>query len=86
MPSLNVLYMNTGLKVNTEECQFYFLQGEGESTVWVVQEDNGHNFSFIKTGRKKNQIFYFILTTKDIKRHCYIRYDIYLVCFQAVDL
>ena len=45
--------MNTGLKVNTEECQFYFLQGEGESTVWVVQEDNGHNFSFIKTGRKK---------------------------------
>ena len=53
----------------------------------VVQEDNEHNFSFIKTGRKKTpQIFYFTVTTKDIKEHWYVRYDIYLVCFQGVDL
>lgn len=53
--------------------------GEGENTVWVVQEDNGNNFSHSLRLEGKNQIFYFTLTTKDIKGHWYIRYDIYLV-------
>lgn len=54
--------------------------------MWLSKKTVGTIFHSLRLEGKKKQIFYFTLTTKDIKEHWYIKYDIYLVCLQGVDL
>ena len=84
---LEFLYMNMYFRQsNTEECWIYFPQGERKQMCGLSNKAMDQIFHSVRTGRKKNQIFSFTLTTKGIGDHWHIRSDIYLAFLQGVDL